>query len=394
MKHLKYIMALSVAALTACQTTPQITPVSSVASAQSEPLINATEVVAVVNTQVNAVDLEQKAAEWGYSLKKKEKLDGLDMYVMTFDCPPGINPHEAVVELERLQDDSTVSVNHKYSLSLVNSTPVAPQPLRRTYADNLIEWPEMGCDARMTVGIIDGGISDDLLQRHKDQITYKSFVNGKPSELAVKHGSAIASILTDPKRLNKGQFYIASVVSEDDKGQQFSGLYPMLRALDWMAKNDVKLVNISLAGPKNKTLEKAIKRAADKGMIIVAAVGNDGVSASPRYPAAFDEVIAATAVNKDGHIYEAAVRGEHVDLSAPGVSIYVPGKDSGRYVSGTSIAAPFVTAMIASHSQNVDGQTVQDVMANLMGSTQDLGEDGRDPVYGLGLIKAHKNCAF
>ena len=115
-KTFKQFFLLGAIALGACQTVAPLGGQEREPDTQSQALINATEVFAVVNTQVNAVDLEHKAAEWGYSLKQKEKLEGLDMFVMTFECPPGINPHDAVVELERLQANSTVSVNHKYSL--------------------------------------------------------------------------------------------------------------------------------------------------------------------------------------------------------------------------------------------------------------------------------------
>jgi len=390
-QHITKILCAGLLTLGACQTVSSTPDALETRTAKSEPLINVTEVIAVVNTQVNAVDLEQQASEWGDSLKKKEKLEGLDRYVMTFDCPPGIDPHDAVVELERLQPDSTVGVNHKYNLNLEDTVFTAPS---RTYADNLISWPETGCEAQLPVGIIDGGVSEAFLRRHKDRVAYKSFISGNPSAAAVEHGSAIASILVEPGRLNQGRFYIAAVVSEDDKGQQFSGLFPMLKALDWMVQNDVKVVNVSLAGPKNRTLEKAIRRASDKGMIIVAAVGNDGKNASPRYPAAFDTVIAATAVNKDSEIYAEAVRGSHVDFAAPGVRIFVPDVGEGQFVSGTSIAAPFVTAMIASHSQDGSDMSVEDITNYLSKSTIDLGENGKDPVYGLGLIKAKNNCSF
>jgi hypothetical protein len=115
---LKRLLILSIVSLGACQTVAPVNDSASETQAQNNVLVNSTEVFAVVNAQVNAVDLEHKAAEWGYTLKSKEKLDGLDMYVMTFHCPPGINPYDAVVELERLQPNSTVSVNHKYSLQL------------------------------------------------------------------------------------------------------------------------------------------------------------------------------------------------------------------------------------------------------------------------------------
>jgi len=59
-----------------------------------------------------------------------------------------------------------------------------------------------------------------------------------------------------------------------------------------MARSDVRVVNISLAGPYNRTLDRGIQRAVDKGMIIVAAVGNDGAQALPLYPAALKDVIA------------------------------------------------------------------------------------------------------
>lgn len=382
---------VSLLILSACQTAPLTSDTSPKQATVSDELINRTEVIAVVNTQVNAVDLEQQAEEWGYRLKTKEKLEGLDMYVMTFDCPPGIDPHNAVVELERLQPDSTVGVNHKYDLNLNDAVFTAPS---RGYADNLISWPEAGCDAHVPVGIIDGGISEAFLRRHQDRIFYKTFIKEKPSQAAIDHGSVIASILVEPTRLHQGQFFIAAVVSQDDKGQSFSGVFPMLKALDWMIKNDVKVVNISLAGPNNPTLEKAIKRASDKGMIIVAAVGNDGKYASPRYPAAFETVIAATAVNKDGQIYKDAVQGSHVDFAAPGVRVYVPDVGQGQFVSGTSIAAPFITAMIASHSKDAKDLTVADVTQYLSSSTVDLGESGKDPVYGRGLIKAKTNCSF
>jgi len=385
------LLCLSLIGLGACQTLPAETNQRIDSVATSETLINETEVIAVVNSQVIAVDLEQQAAEWGYRLKKKEKLEGLDMYVMTFDCPEGIDPHDAVVELERLQPASSVGVNHKYEL---NSAQTKILPANVSYADQLIDWPDTGCEAALTVGVIDGGLSQGFLARHENRLSYQSFISGTPSSEALEHGEAITSILLDPSRLHQGHFYVAGVVAQDTQGQDFSGIFPMLKALDWMVQSDVKVLNISLAGPNNPTLEKAVRRASDKGMIIVAAVGNDGKDASPRYPAAFDNVIAATAVDKDTEIFESAVRGSHVDFAAPGVRIYVPDGDNGKFVSGTSIAAPFVTAMIASHAKETQDQSVTEISKALAESSIDLGENGKDPIYGIGLIKAHGDCSF
>jgi len=97
-------------------------------------LINRSEVMAIVSSVDVAVDLEQKAAHWGYDLKRKEVLQGLELYLLTFDCPPGIDPHVASLELERLQPLSTVEANHKYILqSAMSAAPLESLIKTRDY---------------------------------------------------------------------------------------------------------------------------------------------------------------------------------------------------------------------------------------------------------------------
>jgi len=236
----------------------------------SSELINRTEVVAIVTSVDVATDLEQKAAHWGYDLKRKEFRG----------------------------------------------------PLK--YADALIEWPEQGCEALIKIGIIDGEVNPEALVKDPStQIIKRKFLGQRVGKLASLHGTAIADIIAGSGRLKNATIYNASVVGEDEQGIQYSGVEPMLKALNWMVSQDVKVVNISLAGPYNRTLERGIKSAVDKGLIIVAAVGNDGANASPRYPAAFENVIATTAVDSNMQVYENAIQGKHVDVSAPGVEIFV-----------------------------------------------------------------------
>ena len=69
---------------------------------------------------------------------------------------------------------------------------------------------------------------------------------------------------------------------------------------------------------------------------------------APGYPAAYEEVIAVTAVDRKGGNYDHANRGTYIDVAAPGVQILaaLPGGKEGL-LSGTSFAAPFVTAVVA-----------------------------------------------
>ena len=125
-------------------------------------------------------------------------------------------------------------------------------------------------------------------------------------------------------------------------------------------------------------------------MVVVAAAGNDGAAAPPRYPAAFDFVIAVTAVDAELDPYARAPRGEHIDLAAPGVDVFVPG---GGYRTGTSIAAPFVTAAIAADPAATRLGSVDEVRRHLLAGARDLGPAGRDDVFGAGLATAPPPCA-
>ena len=127
-------------------------------------------------------------------------------------------------------------------------------------------------------------------------------------------------------------------------------------------------------------------------MVIVAAVGNDGPAAPPRYPAAFDFVIAVTAVDAELAAYARAPRGGYVDFSAPGVDVFVPLGGGGRYMTGTSIAAPFVTAMIASSPEAASLGSVAAVRGSLAREAVDLGAAGSDDTFGAGLARAPESC--
>ena len=87
----------------------------------------------------------------------------------------------------------------------------------------------------------------------------------------------------------------------------------------WIA--GVAVINLSLAGPDNPILERAISDASTAGIPLVAAVGNAGPRSVPLFPAGYDAVVAVTAIDRNERIYRRAVQGPHVDLAAPGVSI-------------------------------------------------------------------------
>ena len=159
----------------------------------------------------------------------------------------------------------------------------------------------------------------------------------------------------------------------------------LLRALDWLMSAEVDVVNISLAGPPNRLLEAALQRAAEREVLVMAAAGNGGPIAKPMYPAAYNSVVAVTAVDEGHQVFRLANRGDYLDIAAPGVGL-LHAKAGGGYVasSGTSFAVPFaVTAAADLMSQHPE----KDVMTSLYQSAEDLGPPGRDEIYGYGLLR-------
>jgi subtilisin family serine protease len=85
-----------------------------------------------------------------------------------------------------------------------------------------------------------------------------------------------------------------------------------------------------------------------KGVILIAAAGNNGPKGAPVYPAAYPEVIAVTATDESDQLYGKANRGDYISVAAPGVDIIAPALKGGYGLSsGTSMAAAHVAGVVA-----------------------------------------------
>lgn len=77
----------------------------------------------------------------------------------------------------------------------------------------------------------------------------------------------------------------------------------------------------------------------------------------------------------------------------PGVGLWTAASISGgRLRSGTSYAAPFVTAALAVQRMRATWMSVEEVVSHMLSCAQDLGEAGYDPVFGHGLVSAPGSC--
>jgi subtilisin family serine protease len=122
----------------------------------------------------------------------------------------------------------------------------------------------------------------------------------------------------------------------------------IVRALAWAASKRPRLINVSLVGPPNRAIERAVALLGQRGIAIVAAVGNDGPAAPPQYPASYAGVVAVTGVDARGRALVEAGRAQHRDVAAPGADLAaaLPGRGYAS-VRGTSFAAPLAAARLA-----------------------------------------------
>jgi minor extracellular protease Epr len=245
------------------------------------------------------------------------------------------------------------------------------------------------CKNEVKIGIIDTAVEIEHDAFRRAKIVQKNFI-GDDFEQPKAHGTAVAGILVGETSQSKpllpnARLYAASIFYPRNQFSQGATLMRLIDALDWQVKQGVSVINMSLTGPPNLILHQVIKKVHSKGVSIIAAVGNDGPAATPLYPAAYSEVIAVTAVNKNAAIYRWANQGPHVDYAAFGVSVpTVRALGQAGRESGTSMATAVVSAMAG--CQLTQGVTQQALRQKLNKLSNDLGDKGHDPVFGHGLL--------
>ncbi len=330
-------------------------------------------------------------AEEGYLFATVTDLPGMGMRLAEVAAPSSFDitkVRQGVIDVVG-KERAEVDLNHIYTAGTLVDSPaqegIAPR--------SAISFPADIDQMPLRIGMIDSGVDVSHPSISTASIQTRSFVP-KGADIPDFHGTAIASIIVADTADYKGlapnaEVYAAAVFEQDRQRGEIASTVSLVRALDWLMSSGVDVVNISLAGPSNRLLEAALSRAQEKGVMILAAAGNGGPAAQPMYPAAYDSVVAVTAVDATGQVFRLANRGEYLDLAAPGVSL-LHAKAGGGYAasSGTSFAVPFAAAAAARLRHIQPGENA---LETLRESAQDLGPPGRDEIYGYGLLRPEKS---
>ena len=288
-------------------------------------------IVAVLDPDVVGL---QVALHGGFRIAGNQLDQNLGLRVVSLAVPSGMSARAGLKLLQRIAPELQADFDHLFEPA---GGPLAPT------TGAITEAPRIAGGG--AIGMIDGGVASHP-SLAGSSIEQNGFA-GAPKPTG--HGTAIASLLIGREGPFRGaatgaRLFVADVYGGDRAAGSATAI---VRALGWLAGHRPQVITISLVGPANKIVQRAIELVQSRGIEVVAAVGNDGPAAPPQYPASYPGVIAVTAVDALGRALPEAGKAEHLDFAAPGADMAaaLPGKGYAR-VRGTSFAAPLVAARL------------------------------------------------
>lgn len=352
----------------------------------------------VVALNIGPDDLAALQSE-GFELLQVMPVDGFDSQMLRLRIPPDQPLFDAWRRVRALPTGEVSDFNHFYRAEQASCLG-AECPERALVGWRVAPNRATACGRNVTIGMIDSGINNSHETFRGAALDVLRIAPGRMSPARSVHGTAVAALLVgDPASRSPGLVPGARLVAVDAfhsaGDDERTDLFTLVEALGHLAQEGVQVINLSLAGPHNLVLEHVIDRLTrEMNIVVVAAVGNDGPTAGPAYPAGYPRVLAVTAVDRTGALYAQAIRGPHVDIAAPGVEVWTAASVKGaRWKTGTSFAAPFVTAAAAILRETRPGLSVEEIAVELQRRARDLGPPGIDPEFGAGLLNLGPFCS-
>jgi hypothetical protein len=251
---------------------------------------------------------------------------------------------------------------------------------------------DLATGERVLVAVIDSGI--DSAHPELKGVVAGRFDAFKGDPAPHKHGTAMASAIAAHGRLlgvAPAAHILAVRAFDDAPAGAHATTDRILDGLQWVAGSGARVVNMSFTGPADTSIHDMVASLRRKGLVLVAAAGNDGPRAPAAYPAAYPEVIAVTATDADDHLLKVANHGGYVAVAAPGVDVFVAAPGGAYdFTTGTSVAAAHVSGLAALLIARNPGLTPDAVQSVLMKTAKDLGPRGRDDEFGAGLVDAYE----
>ncbi|MDD5824217.1 MAG: S8 family serine peptidase [Firmicutes bacterium] len=314
----------------------------------------------------------------------------------------GSSVEDAIRKIE--EDEVVLSVSPNIIIRIENSMEQS-QAYSQWHIDRYtmpIVWDMARCDNNVTVAVLDGAVDvhhedleDNILMSYaKDVVHNCALTSGNDNHAT--HVAGIISAVADNDIGVQGVSYNANIIpiniKDDDGGIRKESV---VRAYNHLLTNipeniNLKVINCSFGGPGlTGDLENYVNAAAARGIITVCAAGNENTDAA-HYPSDYESCISVIAVDQNGNKAGFSNYGRLCDISAPGVSITSTIHNSYGEMSGTSMAAPFVSGVIALMYAANPSLTNDQVKHYLYSTAEDVGPSGRDNNSGWGIIDPYR----
>jgi subtilisin family serine protease len=285
-------------------------------------------------------------------------LDSLGLQCLVLRIPEGQEVGDVMARLTADPHIESVQLNQLFrGLGAAYNDPYAALQYgaRSMRADVAQRW---ATGAGVTVAVVDTGAESDHPDLRGRIVKTANFVEGGERSFARdRHGTAVAGVIAAGANNERGIVGIAPdaglVVAKACWQHTASTLeavcssWTLAKAVDFSILAGVRVLNMSLAGPRDPLLERLIRRAIDGGVTVVASALAEGRH-SPGFPASLAAVIAVLASDPHGRVRHTLPAGAGRLLAAPGIDILttVPGQGY-DFMSGSSLAAAHVSGLVA-----------------------------------------------
>jgi thermitase len=254
------------------------------------------------------------------------------------------NPNVAFAEV-----DGIVS-----ALSFTPNDPMLPDQWGLARVEAPLAWGVTQGSSTIRIAVLDTGIDAGHGDISPKVVAARNFTTSSTVSDRNGHGTHVAGIaaaVTNNARGVAGLGFNSVLMNGKVLGDDGSGTWSWVaNGIIWAADNGAQVINMSLGGTSHSaTIENAVNYAWGRGSVLVAAAGNSN-SSSLTYPAAYANVIAVGATDRNDARASFSNFGAWVDVAAPGVDILSTFPRSGRndryrWMSGTSMSAPFVAGL-------------------------------------------------
>jgi subtilisin family serine protease len=338
----------------------------------------------------------QRATALHFEILREQNIEAMQIRVVVLKAPPGLHTRKALRVLRNTDPAGLYDFNHIYTGSGY-STAFEARPPDDAAADG-DEPPAQAAAAggvRVRVGLLDTGIYAEHAVFHDARLHLWGCSDAPVADV---HGTEVASLMVGEAGKFRGvqpgaELFAADVYCGKPTGGAVDAL---LAALNWLVQMQVPVINVSLVGPPNALLERAVAALSEQGFMIVAAVGNDGPAAPPLYPASYPRVVGVTGVDAHNKVLIEAARGRQVMFAAPGAELAAADAHGYASVRGTSFASPIVAALLAIRLAAAAARTAGEGTPNpdraavaiddLARSAIHAGNARRDLTYGFGVV--------